>query len=56
MTMFSFAVAVCVGCDESLTDKETTDVPTEFWAGVPEIEPFEVPIESPAGKPAALKL
>jgi len=35
MVMLSFAVAVCVGCDESLTEKETTEVPTAFCGGVP---------------------
>ena len=52
----SFAVAVCVGCDESLTEKEATEVPTAFGAGVPEIEPLAEPIESPDGKPVALNV
>jgi len=54
MVMLSFAVAVCVGCDESLTEKETTEVPTAFCAGVPEIEPLAEPIERPDGSPVAL--
>jgi len=55
MVMLTFAVAVCVGCDESLTDRETTEVPTVFCAGVPEMEPLDEPMESPEGSPLALK-
>ena len=51
--MLSFALAVCDGCDESLTEKETTEVPTEFWEGVPEMKPLDLPTESPAGRPVA---
>ena len=53
--MLSFAVAVCVGCDESLTEKETMEVPTVFCAGVPEMEPVEELMERPEGRPVALK-
>jgi len=56
MVMLSFAAAVCVGCDESLTEKEMVEVPTEVSAGVPEMEPLELPMERPEGKPAALNV
>jgi hypothetical protein len=54
MVMLSFAVAVCGGCDASLTEKETTEVPTEFCPGVPEMAPLDAPIDSPEGRPVAL--
>ena len=54
--MFSLAVAVCVGCEESLTENDTTEVPTLFVDGVPEIDPLDDPIESPDGSPAALNV
>ena len=54
MVRLSFADAVWGGCDASLTEKETTDVPTEFCAGVPDIEPLDAPMDRPDGRPLAL--
>jgi hypothetical protein len=39
---------------ESLTVIATDDVPTELCAGVPEIEPVELLIDNPPGRPLAL--
>jgi hypothetical protein len=37
-----------------VTENETAEVPTEFNAGVPEMEPLELPITRPEGRPFAL--
>jgi hypothetical protein len=39
---------------ESLTVIATDDVPTELCTGVPEIEPVELLIDNPPGRPLAL--
>jgi hypothetical protein len=56
IVMFSLAVVVSWGCEESVTEKETEDVPTEVCAGVPVMEPVVPPMDSPEGNPEALNV